>query len=36
MKWIKSLFKKKLTIDEQVNAWEEFNNKYGGVENEIK
>lgn len=29
MKWFKSLFKKKLTIDEQVNAWEEFNNKYG-------
>lgn len=29
MKWFKSLFKKKFTIDEQVNAWEEFNNKYG-------
>lgn len=29
MKWFKSLFKKKLSIDEQVNAWESFNNKYG-------
>ncbi|EOO44128.1 hypothetical protein ICK_06385 [Bacillus cereus BAG1X2-2] len=36
MKWFKSLFKKKLTINEEVNAWDSFNKKYGGVTNEVK